>query len=36
MMKKAGFAEFHREIPSDSTISCELMNEKKMMRIAQG
>jgi hypothetical protein len=28
VMKKAGFAEFHREIPSDSTISCELMKVK--------
>jgi hypothetical protein len=28
VMKTAGFAEFHREIPSDSTISCELMNVK--------
>jgi hypothetical protein len=36
MMKKAGFAEFHREIPSDSTISCELMKVKNQMRIAHG
>ncbi len=29
VMKKAGFTEFHREIPSDSNVSCELVWMRK-------